>query len=175
MTKRISYRRINNKLKSPKKANQSQNKANSQIKSDIRSKNPDLNKFTINSTFIFEPKYSKYFFDKLSDKNLMKPNDDDILFFRNYISQYNLNESQSNFYVLPFFNMLMNNVYKVKPCLDYNAKIIDNIMKSKVGKETNLSLSKITEEYKRIANVKNIKPLQILSYKLIKTTVKLKN
>ncbi len=182
MTKRISYRGIKNKLKYPKKANKSNNKVNSQLKSDIRSKNPDINEFSLNSTFIFEPRYSKYFFDKLSDKNLMKPNDDDILFFRNNITQYNLNENQSNFYVLPFFNMLMNNVYKVKPSLDYNAKIIDNIMKSKVGKETNLSLSKITEEYKRIANVKNIKPLQkssvhkilrnILGYKYRKTTVK---
>ena len=59
MTKRILYRGIKNKLKHPKKADNSNNKVNSQLKSDIRSKNPDINEFTINSTFIFEPRYSK--------------------------------------------------------------------------------------------------------------------
>ena len=71
----------------------------------------------------------------------MNLNDDDILFFRNYITQYNLKKSQSDFYVLPFFNILMSNVYKLKQSLNSNAKIIDNIMKIKVGKETNLSLT----------------------------------
>ena len=79
----------------------------------------------------------------------------------------------------------MNNVYKVKPSFDSNAKIIDDIMKTKVGKETNLSLTKITEDYKKMAIERNIKHLQkssvynilrnILGYKYKKQLLKLKN
>ena len=45
-----------------------------QFKNSIRKKNPSIFHFNTNNSFIYEPLYSSFFYNKLADKNSIKLN-----------------------------------------------------------------------------------------------------
>ena len=53
-----------------------------QFKNSIRKKNLSIFHFKTNNSFIYEPLYSSFFYNKLDDKNFIKFNKNEIIFLR---------------------------------------------------------------------------------------------
>ena len=81
----------------------------------IRHSNPNIFNFTINDTFIYEPKYSSIFYNKLNNKNDMKPTEIEVKYLDSLIDKFSLNNNESKLYVLPFFKIIIDNLKKNEP------------------------------------------------------------
>ena len=78
--------------------------------------------------------------------NIIKPTNNEIVFLDNLIDSISDKNEDENIYVLPFFKLLMDNVFKTKPTLDEKDIIIKDIIESS-SKNSNISLAKIETEY----------------------------
>ena len=77
-------------------------KLSSRFKNKIRKSNPNPFDFDVDDIFIYEPKYSFIFYNKLDDNNQMKLNVEEIEILKN-IKNSNENENSNKLFVLPFF------------------------------------------------------------------------
>ena len=113
----------------------------------------------MNNKFIYESILCDENFLKYNDKNVLKPNKEELDFLETQINTYRERNDNDKIYVLPFFKLLMDNVRKIVPKKDDKALIIENIIEAS-RKNGNISLSKIEEEYQKVAKLKNIKPIK---------------
>ena len=62
----------------------------------IRKSNPNLFHFNIDSSFFFEPRYSSFHYEKLLNKNSMKPDNNEINVLKYLINTINnkINENE---------------------------------------------------------------------------------
>ena len=147
----------------------------------LRKRNPNIFHFDIHSSFIYQPTISNFYYNNLLDNNLMKPNNDEIMYLKDILASSVAENKQDEILVLPFFKMLIDNIKKPEIYLDQRAQIIKNIVDNS-SKNSNLSLAKITEEFSRVAKLQNIKPIKkstihyilrnVLSYRFRKISVK---
>lgn len=142
--KRIVPRNINNKSHT--------------IKNSIRKLNPDPFHFNKNSSFIYQPILSNIYYNKLQNKNQMKPSDQEILNFNNISNQFEA-KGEDVIFVLPFFQELMNNVVKIKPLLNKRDILIQSLIKSS-PKNQNISIEKITNEFNSIAEKEGLEKIK---------------
>lgn len=151
------------------------------IKKLIRRKNPNIFIFTKNDSFIYEPRCSNYFYRPLSNKNEIKPSKEELEYLDSIIEKLSKKSNEPQFYVLPFFKDLMDNVRQLQPKKDERANLIEQIIQN-LEKDSNISLQKIENEYQKIALLKGIKPIKkstihkilknVLGYRYRKTSVK---
>jgi transposase len=152
-----------------------------EFKKCIRRLNPSILYFTITDRFIYEPTQSNYFYEELSDKNIVKPQENEINFLDNEIKSLLVESDPKNVYVLPFFASLMDNIKIISPKLNDRALKIQEIIQ-KWPRSTNISIRRITEEYNNYALSNNKNTIQkslvheimknLLKYKYKKTSVK---
>lgn len=151
------------------------------IKKLIRRKNPLIFIFTKNDSFIYEPRCSNYFYRPLSNKNEINPSKEELEYLDSIIEKLSKKSNEPQFYVLPFFKDLMDNVPQLQPKKDERANLIEQIIQN-LEKDSNISLQKIENEYQKIALLKGIKPIKkstihkilknVLGYRYRKTSVK---
>ena len=152
-----------------------------EFKKCIRRLNPSILSFSITDRFIFEPTQSNYFYEDLSDKNIVKPQENEINFLDNEIKSLLVESEPKNVYVLPFFASLMDNIKIISPKLNDRALKIQEIIQ-KWPRNTNISIRRITEEYNNYALSNNKNTIQkslvheimknLLKYKYKKISVK---
>lgn len=128
------------------------------LKNSIRKANPDIFHFTKESAFIYEPTHSNHYFQKLTNKNCIKPTKMEVNKLNEIISNQKFFEENDNIFVLPSFKFLMENVKKASPILDERDLIIKDIINS-FPKDKNISVQKVTNKYNSIAESKGIKKL----------------
>ena len=180
--KQLSLNSLNNSesIKPHKKKIKSKSKFS--IKK-IKNDNTLFLNFTINSSFIFQPKLSKYTYQNFSDINVIKPTDNELDYINNLIKELD-NPSSINdniYYVTPLFSLIMNNTKKVEPIKDKKSLIIQNIIKDN-AKKGHISIRKITQEFNKICTKEEVSKISkthvhriiknVLKYKYRKTTLK---
>ena len=152
-----------------------------EFKKLIRKQNPDLFHFVKSNSFIYEPLHSSFFYSKLSNKNSMKLNKEEILFLENLINSFDNSLIISPIYVLPFFKELVGCIIPCKCNLSKRANVINQIIMEN-QKYSQISVNKVTQKYNEYASINNQKTLQKssiynimkkeLHYRYIKTTIK---
>ena len=152
-------------------------------KKKIKNDNSSFLNFTEKSSFIFQPKLSKYTYQNLFDKNIIKPTDIELKFINNLIKGLdNPSSINDNIYIAtPFFSLIMNNIKKVEPIKDKKSLIIENIIKDN-SKKGHISIRKITQEFNKICAQEEVSKISkthvhriiknILKYRYRKTTLK---
>ena len=151
--------------------NEEEKKNNLKLKNKIRELNPMITNFTLNSFFIYESILCDNFYDKLLNKNNMKPNHNQ---FTNLVLNFkkmkdNIEEKSKRPFVYmkkefqDFF--LRNNPIKVN--LNVNAQNLKNLIND-LGEGTLFSVRKLTNEYKNKFGIKISKTTihKILKYDL---------
>ena len=63
--------------------------------------NPDIFKFTIDNSFIYQPSKLQNFFNKLQYCNILNPTVDEIKYVTEKISSFTDNSLQNQIYILP--------------------------------------------------------------------------
>ena len=99
-----------NKINKKTKRNNSYYSSYLFSKNQIRSENPDIFHFSKFSKFIYEPTYSNYYFNKIRNKNKIKPSDLDKEYLLDIINEINISGDNDKLFVLPFFKLLMDQV-----------------------------------------------------------------
>ena len=112
-------------LKDPKSINK--------LKNDIRRHNPDILHFNLDSKFIYELRHCSFFFNKLSDKNKMKHNQEELNFLIDYENNFSLNtnkeENHSYIFIIKDYFHYFRSQKIIKPILDNRALQIDSLLK----------------------------------------------
>ena len=143
-----------------------------QFKNSIRKKNPCLFHFNVDNSFIYEPLYSNFFYNKLTDKNTMKFNNSEIIFLENLLKNSYTSKASSIVYVSPFFKQVLQCLVPCKIILSERASIINNILIN-YKEPSQISINKVTEKYNEFALSNNKKPLHKTSiYNIIKNVLK---
>lgn len=143
--------------KTKKKDSSNVNDKSLAIKRAIRKMNPDPFHFNKQSCFIYQPILSNIYYNKLKNKNLMKPSNQEMMIFNNISIQFE-KKREDVIMVLPFFKELMENVVKVKPSFNKRDILIQTLIKSS-PKNHNISIEKITNEFNSIAEKKGLKKI----------------
>ena len=91
--------------------------------------------------------------------NIFKPTISQINFLDTLIDSLSDENEEQTIYVLTFFKLLMDNVFKAKPTLNEKDMIIKDIIESS-PKNTNISLAKIETEYNKTAKLKGLNPIK---------------
>jgi len=125
------------------------------LKNKIRSLNPNIFHFTIQSNFIYEPTQSFFYYNKLSNSNKMKISNEEINKITNFYNQNFSNNSNNFFYVFPSFKLFMESVQKTIPILNKRDNIIKNLILSS-PLNYNISVAKITQKFNEIAEKENL-------------------
>ena len=107
----------------------------------MRQYNPDIFSFHLNNKFIYESILCDENLLKYNDKNVLKPNKEELDFLETQINTYRERNDNDKIYVLPFFKLLMDNVRKIVPKKDDKALIIENIIEAS-PKNGNISYQK---------------------------------
>jgi len=136
------------------------------IKKKLFDRNPGLSYFNNQSKFIYQPIFCDNHFDKFLDKNFIKPNNDEIIYLDNLLNKQIVDDKDDTILVLPFFKLLIENIKKPEQHLDDKDILIQSIIENS-SKNKHISLAKITEEFKNVAETKNIKPIKKSSINLI--------
>lgn len=139
-----------NKIKNQTKRNSTYYSSILFSKNHIRSENPDIFHFSKYSKFIYEPSHSNYYFNKIRNKNRIKPSELDKKFLLNIINEINISDDNDKLFVLPFFKLLMEQVSKNQPTLDKRDLFIKSIINTFPNNE-NISIKKIAEKYNSLA------------------------
>jgi len=145
-----------NKKSKRKDSNNINNKSNA-IKRTIRKMNPDPFHFNKQSCFIYQPILSNIYYNKLQNKNLMKPSNQEMTNFKNISIQFGI-KREDVIMVLPFFKELMENVVKIKQSLNKRDILIQTLINSS-PKNHNISIEKITNEFNSIAEKEGLKKI----------------
>lgn len=165
-------------------------KEHSDISSNIRlpnnnisqyTKNPLINKFNYDSFFIFDQSDNIKYYNNLSNKNLIKLNEDEISFLKSIVETINISQnldkgnelieidSEMAGKLKQFFNCKIN--------LSPLAKYIQNKMNSSLNR-ANISCRKLSNEYLRDSGIKVSKSKihnvikNELGYRYLKTILK---
>ena len=147
---------------------------NKTFKNKIRSLNPDIFHFNLDSSFIYQPLFSNSYYEKLNNKNHMKLDISESNFLISYINSFKESTEQNFYYVLPFFKELISNIKTRNFNINNRATIIREIIE-KLNLNSSASINKIKEEYNKIAVNHNQKCLSRSSiYKIIKNELKYK-
>ena len=166
------YSNKNPLLKDPKSINK--------LKNHIRRHNPDVFHFNLDSKFIYESRYCSFFFIKLSVKNKMKPNQEELNFLIDYEKNFSLNtnkeENQNYIFIIKDYFHYCRSQKIIKPILDNRALQIDSLLKARRNEK--ISCRKLSELYFNTYN-KNISRQTInrilrnqLGFKYLKIIVK---
>lgn len=156
MVKRFSSRKF-------KKIKRNSNKKN------IRKNNPSIFSFHISSSFIFEPRFSSQDFSKLLDKNLIKPDNNEIdVLKKNIIDKSEYKDSNKIIFISQNIKDILLNVKKILPKKDDKAILIENIINSN-STSGHISVRRITTEYNKICmNIGLKKISKSTVYRIIK-------
>lgn len=127
-------------------------------KNIIRQENPEIFHFANYSKFIYEPTQSNFYFDKIQNKNIIKPSKEDKEILAHIINEDKVIAEDDKLFVLPFFKLLMDRVSKNKQILDQRDLIIKSIINSFQNNE-NISIKKVMEKYNTIAESKGLKKI----------------
>ena len=151
------------------------------FKNLIRKQNPDLFHFVQSNSFIYEPLHSSFFYSKLSNKNSIKLNEEEMIFLETLINSIENSVAISPIYVLPFFKELVECIIPCESKLSERANVINKIILEN-RKLSQISVNKVTEKYNEYAFINNKKALQKssiyniitkeLDYRYTKTTKK---
>ena len=152
------------------------------IKNKIRKANPPIFSFNSTSKFIYEPTHSTSLINDISDKNELKPTNDQLNLLETiYCGINSRNLDQNTIQVKPFFSLIIDNLKENKKRIDDKASLIRDIIK-KNSKKGSISIRKITENYNTICNDKNLPKItkstthrivkKILRYSFRKTKLK---
>ena len=148
------------------------NSQKNRFKNGIRKLNPDIFHFTKYSSFIYEPLHSSFFYDKLSDRNSMKPNKDEILFLTSLINSYKETKNKKLLFVLPFFKDLIDNIIPIPNKISNRAQVIKDIV-LKLGETNHISLNRIANSYNEYATNNNQKIIHKTTiYNILKNELK---
>ena len=124
--------------------------ADKKIKAEIRKKNPNISHFDLNSSFIYESKLSYFYYNKLSNKNLMKPKDDTINLLKLSINSLKENEKKDkkeSTIKIPYpFWEYFEEMEKRPKILSKREKAINELV-SQGNKNLNISCRRITQKY----------------------------
>ena len=108
-------------------------------KNRIRKLNPSIFHFNLDSKFIYESRFCSFFYEKLQDKNNMKPKSEDLMFLKDYEKNVEIQDSkekdQGIIEVPKNIFMFFKNRIKIKPELDQKElnvkKIIEELKNEK--------------------------------------------
>ena len=121
------------------------------LKNKIRKLNPFISNFNIQSSFIYEPRYFKYWFDKYENKNSFKPDEESISFLATYINLLNdEHQKEGNkfqeFEIIDIFKDIINKANIIKPRYDEKILRVKEIILN-ADKCKNISTRRIKSEY----------------------------
>ena len=121
------------------------------LKNKIRKLNPSISNFNIQSSFIYEPRYFKYWFDKYENKNSFKPDEESISFLATYINLLNdEHQKEGNkfqeFEIIDIFKDIINKANIIKPRYDEKILRVKEIILN-ADKSMNISTRRIKSEY----------------------------
>ena len=121
------------------------------LKNKIRKQNPSIFHFNNQSFFIYEPRYYQFWIDKLTNKNNLKPNDNDISFLINYINSLQTEQDLKNnnyleINIVEVFYEFLNKVKLIKPKENTKVMRIKEIIIN-ANKSMNISCRRIKNEY----------------------------
>ena len=135
------------KLLGKKKTN---NIVDRNIKDEIRKKNPHISYFQKDSSFIYESRFCNYYFNKLPNKNSMKPSQNKINFLRNLINLYkdeqNKDRNIKTIKIPYIFAKYFEEMEKKPKLLSEREKAIELLI-SQGNKKLNISCRRLTEKY----------------------------
>ena len=127
------------------------------LKNRIRKKNPSIFHFNKQSSFIYEPRYSSFFIEKLSNKNKIKPSIQHIIFLNQKINmlekEHLKSKFQKNIQILDIYKEYLNYITPIVPQLDERAQRIKNIL-SQCNKKMNISCRRLSKKYEEIYHQK---------------------
>ena len=119
------------------------------LKIDIRKHNPDIFHFNLDSKFIYESRHCSFFFNKLSDKNRMKPNQEELNFLIHYEKNFSPNiynqQEQKYIFIFEDFYHYFGSQKVIKPILDNRALQIESLLKT--HRTEKISCRKLSELY----------------------------
>lgn len=152
------------------------------IKNKIRKSNPSISHFNFQSTFIYEPRYYKYWYDQYQNKNNYKPKKEDISYLEKCINLLNdEHKCQQNKFqeieVLDEFKDIISSLNLIKPRYDVKVIRVKEIITNS-NKSMNISTRRIQSEYIKkykeyISHNTIYKILKnILGYRFLKCSVK---
>jgi hypothetical protein len=126
----------------------------SSYKKALRRLNPSIFSFSYKDSFIYQSIHCNFYYDKLTNNNLIKPSNEELANLNNIINSLKYKETKEHIYILPFFKFLFDNIKKIEPERDEKAKKINEIIMN-WPKESNISIIKITDEYNKFASLNN--------------------